>query len=193
MKWKRSGESGFTMMELMTVVGIIMFLIGALVVAFSGVQEYVLAAKTKAIVESIESALASYYLHFHAYPPDTDGGTIEGSEALVYYLRTPFRLQQTISTMAGIDPEKAAVMVKANKDAGPFLELEGRLLKDADNDGYPELYDPMGTELHYDEAPKPADYGGEMVNAHSCNIWSDGVDMVDQKGRGDDIGNWITE
>ncbi len=193
MRRKRKSDAGFTMIELMTVIAIITFLIGALVVAFGGVQSYVLSAKTETVIESIDSAMASYYLHFHAYPPDTDGAGLDGSESLCYHLRTAFRLEETITATAAIDIEKAAIMVKASKDAGPFLEIEGKLLKDEDADGFDEIYDPMGGELHYDEAPKPADYGGEMVNAHSYNIWSEGVDMIDQTGRGDDIGNWVAE
>ena len=188
-------ERGFTLLEVLIVIAVITFLMGVLVVAFTGVRERVLRDKTRTMIRAVDAAMSQYYLHFHVWPPDSHSAAsslnpVEGSECIIYYLTTPFRLDETI--MGETDPDKKALMVRSDRDAGPFYDVERKHLKDIDGDTYMSLLDPMGQEFHYDQAPTPADFNDQAVNNHSFNLWSDGANRVDDKGEQDDVTNWHT-
>jgi prepilin-type N-terminal cleavage/methylation domain-containing protein len=61
-------RSGFTLVELLVVIGIILILIGLLFPAISAVQKQARASATKQEMSRIQSACNAYYLDFRAYP-----------------------------------------------------------------------------------------------------------------------------
>jgi prepilin-type N-terminal cleavage/methylation domain-containing protein len=67
---KRSTNSrpGFTLVELLVVIGIILILIGLLFPAISAVQKQARASATKQEMSRLQSACNAYYLEFRAYP-----------------------------------------------------------------------------------------------------------------------------
>ena len=180
---------GFTLIEVLIVISIITFLMGVLVVAFTGVRKRALKAKTMAQLEAIEAAFSQYYMYFHKYPPDShptgsDLDGIENSECAVYYLMTAFRVGENMPHTT----------TKPSIDAGPFLDVDKEMLKDdaADGvDGHMSLIDPMGKVWFYDKAPEAADYPQAHINVASYNLWSGGIDGKNDLGDNDDIANWM--
>jgi prepilin-type N-terminal cleavage/methylation domain-containing protein len=65
---QRFTRSGFTLVELMVVIGIIVVLVGILIPVVSRVRMSGYAANTQQEISVIENAIARYYDDFHAYP-----------------------------------------------------------------------------------------------------------------------------
>jgi type II secretory pathway pseudopilin PulG len=91
---QRVVKRGFTLIEMLIVISIIMVLIVILVAAIRTVGQDEAAARQ--VIKSLENALASYYAMYGAYPPSKvpDGypnaeGISSGAEALYYFLHGP--------------------------------------------------------------------------------------------------------
>jgi type II secretory pathway pseudopilin PulG len=69
---KLNKSSGFTIVELLTVMGVIAILIGLLVPALSLVKDYSKEIQQKAQFHSIEVGLGMYKTEFGSYPPSKD-------------------------------------------------------------------------------------------------------------------------
>ena len=86
--------SGFTLIEVLTVIGIIGLLIAAIVVVTGGATEKAKKRGTQGILDRLAMALESYHSEFQAYPPDgydepviaPNGQQLKGSACLTYYL-----------------------------------------------------------------------------------------------------------
>jgi prepilin-type N-terminal cleavage/methylation domain-containing protein len=59
---------GFTLVELLVVIGIIALLVGILIPVVSNVRKSAYAANTKSLMQKISAACATYQLTFNAYP-----------------------------------------------------------------------------------------------------------------------------
>jgi type II secretory pathway pseudopilin PulG len=68
----KAQEGGFTIVELLTVMGIIAILIGLLVPALSMVKDYAKQVQQAAQFHSIEVGLDLYKAEFGSYPPSND-------------------------------------------------------------------------------------------------------------------------
>jgi len=90
----QSRAAGFTLIEVLTVVGIIGLLIAAIVVVTGGATEKAAKKGTQGILNRLAMALESYHSEFQAYPPDgydepviaPNGQRLRGSACLTYYL-----------------------------------------------------------------------------------------------------------
>ena len=65
---KSRTQNGFTLVEMLTVIGIIVLLVSILLPVVSAVRTKGHAAKTQAILQSIAAGIQSYYGDFNAYP-----------------------------------------------------------------------------------------------------------------------------
>ncbi len=91
---KNHSRAGFTLIEVLTVVGIIGLLIAAIVVVTGGAAEKAAAKGTQGILNRLAMALESYHSEFQAYPPDgydepvvaPNGQKLQGSACLTYFL-----------------------------------------------------------------------------------------------------------
>ncbi|MGD0088953.1 MAG: prepilin-type N-terminal cleavage/methylation domain-containing protein [Planctomycetota bacterium] len=87
---RRSARRGFTLIELLVVIGIIGVLLGLLLPTLSKVRQQARYAAAKEDMRSIATALECYRLHFNAYPPDDQFGSVNDDEAasktLAYFL-----------------------------------------------------------------------------------------------------------
>jgi len=91
---RHSQTAGFTLIEVLTVVGILSLLIAAIVVVASGSAEKAAKKGTQGILNRLAMALESYHSEFQAYPPDgydepviaPNGQRLKGSACLTYYL-----------------------------------------------------------------------------------------------------------
>jgi len=98
---RRSKESGFTIIELLTVMGVIAVLIGLLVPALTGVRDYADTIQQKAQFHSIEVGIDLYVAEYEAgYPSSKDNAV---APALTVD-PTPYGgAQKLAETMVGLD------------------------------------------------------------------------------------------
>jgi prepilin-type N-terminal cleavage/methylation domain-containing protein len=157
---------GFTLIELLTVVAIIGILIALLMPVLSNVRRSAKETATRALIKSIETAIAAYEFDWGQFPPDGLAGAVNAldtgnnpypvsnSNALFYYLTTPFR----------VTPNAAKGEVWASKDVGPYLDVPVRnqVPNGAKNI---DIVDVWGRPLQYDNIrdPQPSASGYDAV------------------------------
>ncbi len=135
MKQKRNKtkRTGFTIVELLTVMSIIVILIGLLVPALSQVRRYALKVKQKAQFHSMEAALELFNNEYDGYPPsdalDPTGqpycGAMKLAEALMGWDLLGFH-KHSIFRRDGMGSSGQPLYTQNLKDrvSGPLLPLE---------------------------------------------------------------------
>ncbi|MHC4660677.1 MAG: prepilin-type N-terminal cleavage/methylation domain-containing protein [Planctomycetota bacterium] len=209
-------SSGFTLIEVLTVISIILVLASALIVAVFGLTVRARKKATKALIKQIEMAASSYYDEFEAYPPDgydsnvTDpaGNQLKGSSALLYYLGWQYAsgneiektvLLKTLRKSAATAGSREPKQVAAN---GGTAYLGDELRKENIRiiDGVACIVDAWHKPLLYDNilngdisspgTPDPRNdrNGGRAFHPDGFDLWSRGPDGV-KKGQSaeDDI------
>ncbi len=83
---RRRGH-GFTLIELMVVIAIIIVLIGLLFPAFRGVQDQAKRTQAKNDVTQIVTAVNAFYTEYGKYPVATDDSTLANNSEVLYTLR----------------------------------------------------------------------------------------------------------
>tara|TARA_R110002096_G_scaffold157669_2_gene322798 strand:- start:207 stop:797 length:591 start_codon:yes stop_codon:yes gene_type:complete len=89
---RTSAERGFSMIELMTVISIMIVLAGILIGALPGIQAKVNRGKVETLMAELKSGLSKYQLEHGIYPQnppnggDRDSIGVEGSKVLYRYL-----------------------------------------------------------------------------------------------------------
>lgn len=73
---RTSRITGFSLIELLVVIGIIVILIGILIPTIAGVRRSAWAADTKNLISQMSSAIERYYQDHHAYPGIFSNGQI---------------------------------------------------------------------------------------------------------------------
>jgi len=102
-------RGGFTLVELLVVIGIIAMLASMLIPAVLTARRHVKAGVTKVEIRHLEVAFTNYFSDWGAYPPDRN--TVEtwdslsapqdSARCLVHYLGTMFRVSSGYSRNAG--------------------------------------------------------------------------------------------
>ena len=155
-------QSGFTLIEVLTVVAIITILLGALVVVGTGHADRARAQKTQSILEQIELALQLYHSEFDEYPPDgydysvstSPGYPIRGSACLTYFLawKSPDGVNDPrdfiLIKKSYVEDPAYPIDVKAH-NGQPYLEIETNLFTRAG-----EIVDGWGNPIHYDNCAR---------------------------------------
>jgi prepilin-type N-terminal cleavage/methylation domain-containing protein len=190
----RSSPRGFTLVELLVVIGVMAVLAGILLPVISVVQKHAKNANTEALIARVGTSLAAYRQEQQVYPPDyvpsgaqyyyeytkPDANGFQSCwnpnsqalppEALYYYLTNPF-----------VARESAYLLVRAGAEA-----------IDCNRNGLLELVDAWGRPLLYNRAKFPgqaASYfnytgaspyedsdGKPWHNKESFDLYSVGVD-----------------
>jgi len=78
---RSTGRPGFTVIELLVVIGLILLLIGILVPVVSKVRRAGYVADTQQELSQLSTAIQSYYSDFHSYPGPFSNDQIEGTAA----------------------------------------------------------------------------------------------------------------
>jgi prepilin-type N-terminal cleavage/methylation domain-containing protein len=94
---RRNGKTGFTLLELLVVLGILAAIMAMLVPTITKSLELVYKYKTRSIIKDTQNGLAAFRNAFGAYPPslprhaggERTGVMDSGAANLVYYLRGP--------------------------------------------------------------------------------------------------------
>ncbi len=120
----RRTNEGFTIIELLVVMGIIAILAGMLVPAVIAARRTIKEGATRIEIKGLEAAFVLYAHDWGTYPPDKNADMgYESGECLVYYLSTKFQ--------ASSDPETYCTL-----NGGPYYEFPGDRLESLriDND-----------------------------------------------------------
>ena len=162
----RGVQAGFTLIEVLTVIGIISLLMGAIIVVAAGLPEKARRNGTMGLLQQLSQALNSYYQEFRAYPPDGYDGAVlapnglrlRGSACLTYFLAwkypsedgefVSFDLQKADFT----DPERVR-MVKAHAGEPYWADVKPR--ENLNQHG--EILDRWRNPMRYDNCERTAE------------------------------------
>jgi general secretion pathway protein G len=134
LKVKKSGLSGFTLMELLTVIAVISILMGMILTGGEKAKLKAKVYKTQAMISSIDTAVSMYHTDFGAYPPS-------GNQNLVNLLAN--------SGVYGANPSWN----------GPYMSFKSDDLSGSIASGNATVTDAWGNDLYYNlEASPPPDY-----------------------------------
>jgi prepilin-type N-terminal cleavage/methylation domain-containing protein len=203
-------RAGFTLTELLVVMGIIAILAGLILPAVGAVRRSAASRAAKATIERIRLACQAYQADFGDYPPTslvafdvTTNGVNDGIESLLRCLTT-------------------------RREHGPYLEFEEPDLANTDGDSLTkadpvgsaleartlfELADPWGNPYIYFHnrdyrggakleryifatgermtcRPRPSEKTGQFPSMNSFLVWSAGPDGKNEDGQGDDVCSW---
>lgn len=171
-------NSGFTMIELLIVIGVITLLTGIVVVGGGLLRTRARKDATAMLINRIKVGLNEYYLAFDAYPPSE--GNYDGSQNLYYFLGRVMEIER------GYDPAIGQMM---KKKVGPAVT--GGFAKNELKGDY--IIDAWGNSLFYRNPGE--DHSGALGknNTAFVDIESAGPNGVfndDGSADDDDINNW---
>lgn len=173
----RRHAGGFSLMELVVVVAIIVLLAGLTMAGMSFINEKNAREKAKIQVKLVENALENYFNDNRSYPPSSDPEGERGDEVLykyLYYDGFEARDSGGVVYLPEADPEN-------NEKAGQaWMKGKGALAR---------IVDPWGNPYRYRSGDSPS-----AVNP-DFDFWScgrDGKTNPDPKHKDclDDINNW---
>ena len=181
-------RTGFTIVELLVVVAIILILLGLLVPVVAAAMDYAKRASTRMEMSQLRAAFIQYKQDWSVYPPDrNEDEDWDSGQCLVYYLGTRF--------VAGEDPVAPwadTITGPASRSGGPYFDFPPERLR------MNRFVDAWGTQregtVYYyqfdnNEAEDGADpetpvstYNWNPVNVHpgGVDIWCAGPDAVDE-------------
>ncbi|HEY3320901.1 MAG TPA: type II secretion system protein [Planctomycetota bacterium] len=178
-----SRRRGFTLIEMLVVVGIILLLLALLIAVINSVMQQKRITQTTTLISDVHAAVIAYYAEFHCYPPDTD----------VYATGT------TPETMAAV-PESIFKCLgvpwvdKQGATHGPFLYCPPALLRGpnrrtlVDAWGNPIHLDAMHSEINTESGSvtvrgEPYPPGTPLSQrTEDFKIWSNGSDGREREG-----------
>ena len=177
-RMKKLGQKGFTLIELMIVITIILLLLSLMSVFIARIVEDSRYRHTRGLIAALDLACVTYRLENGEYPPDNMGD----SRTLHYNLgRERFAPTRYRSTGGGANRRKPPIMEFSLEQ----LRYDGDGPIDADTQAYP-IQDAWQNPLLYK-------YPGQW-NVKGCDIWSNGKDEVPQLDPEatdfDDVTNW---
>lgn len=143
------GCHGFTLVEIMVVMAILVMLFSLIAVNLGGMQNTAAEKATGALVKKLQTYLDDYHSKTGSYPPDgidfsvetDEGESIQGSACLYYFLARKRLLIK--------EKRAGKQFTREEMPPGKFRETE-LLPEDPDLPGVRELVDGWGTPLHYD-------------------------------------------
>lgn len=169
---------GFTLIEMLVVIAIIMILMSLLAVFIGSLTDRARYAKTRAIVDMLDKGCASYKVDFGIYPPNNKND----SRCFHLYLGRE-RLIQTQFTDEGQSPvRRKPPIIEFKLD---MLQYTGSGPVDPDRNPLP-IIDPWENLIRYENPGQ--------INSQGIDIWSPGKNGKDEKDPADanfdDVTNW---
>jgi len=197
----RPRSAGFTLVELLVVMGIIAILMAFLVPTLAAIRHQANVNKVTAIIHGISGALEAYKQAYQVYPPDKKNESDDAqdlnlsSECLVYYLSGGSIYYINGTSSASYPWQHAVYQSSGRKNMTIYLSFNRNLLADKDGDGAPELYDPWGKRFIYNSGVGTDgdynQYGAADHNFRKCDLLSGGPDKT--YATADDIANYDDE
>ena len=192
---------GFTLVELLVVMGVIAILMTLLVPTLHAIRRQNAVTRAKALIMGVGNALGTYRQWYRTYPPDQGIGTHaelnKSAECLVYYLSG-----NTIAYSTASPPPNYPWLhtLFADSTAGgngrkswkSFYQFKENMLADYDEDKVPELIDPWRKRYVYNVGTHTdGDFNQNGAPAHNkdmFDLFSPGADS--KYGNKDDVRNW---
>jgi prepilin-type N-terminal cleavage/methylation domain-containing protein len=206
---RRPPSAGFTLVELLAVISIIVMLMGLGIFGIIRYRQRAFIEGSRGAIQKVRSALEEYRSVYAAYPPDgydfpvqgPGGIPIRGAQCLVHFLGRPTK------RLAEYGDERTV------QELPPFLEVTADMLTGGGElderlqDATTEIKDAYGNAVFYDnterdprtnnarlslqgEADPRAASGGRAKSPGAFDLWSSGSNVEDAV---DDIGSWQTE
>jgi prepilin-type N-terminal cleavage/methylation domain-containing protein len=171
MKNDSRSPRGFTVLEVLMVIAVIVLLMAVLFMAMSKMRERTRMAQAKNMLEKMHAAMEAYYLHFRAYPPDNFGGR-SGSQSINYFMTTAFRTTPALP--------KGEVL--SSMDVGPMMSFEERELDNPTTAGTKTIVDPWRTPIVYRLQMKdfPDPQTGVITKIPIPVLYSCGTNKIDE-------------
>ena len=193
---KRSSISGFTLIELMTVMSIIIILAGLVVGISSYANRSAIESRTKAEIKAMETALESYKADYGAYPP-LDQDVWNNNIAAKGGITNVFSSAVSVPTSANDSNTNGWLninyvwrAISGMNTPKAYMSFTAKQLKAITNSSgysYTVILDPNGNPYGYN----PINPSG---NPQTYDLWSAGVDGKSSypalTSTNDDIGNW---
>lgn len=170
----RRGQSGYTLIEILTVIAIIVLLALLLVTTVQGLKDRAKREATNALIGQIDMALQNYHQAFGGYPPDRvtldDGRELCGSQCLVYFLGRPL-------DQVSVTGSETAVRHLDPAFEGGFrdVQLSGPLA--GANWDEVEIIDAWGRPIHYDNTQETADDQSDAPDWHLARFAGGGSEQ----------------
>ncbi|HEY3321142.1 MAG TPA: prepilin-type N-terminal cleavage/methylation domain-containing protein [Planctomycetota bacterium] len=161
----RRTARGFTLVEMLVVLGIIAILSGLVLTALGAARKQARIRETEATLKIIEAALEQYQADFQDYPPsENDPDGIKGAESLYKCLNT-------------------------DKKEGPYIKSTELKVCDSNKNDHLEFADAFMRPIRYFHHH---DYNSKAPNKRTYRLISAGPDGNYDEGRreSDDIVNW---
>ena len=206
--WRR----GFTMAELLMVIGIIALLAGMLMPAVNRARHLVKEKAVRLEIGQLEIAMQSYFTDWGAYPPDRTPGSsgdappnMESGQCLTWYLGRAFRTSNGYSRNGGPYEDFAPDRyIEYPSGSGRYIFMD-LLRAPAGRSVHWYRFDNNDAEDGQDPTAGETNYNGNATNVYPTRVdmWSAGWDGVDRVSAlnptktnlagldlGDDICNW---
>jgi prepilin-type N-terminal cleavage/methylation domain-containing protein len=202
---------GFTLVEMLVVISILLLLIAIAIPSFTGVVLIVHVAQSQAIINQLDQAVQLYKADFNAVPPstytDSSNNNWYGCQSIVYYLtgyhtdpsdptRTAYGLQATY-----VDSSGNTHYQRNSRVYGPYNSTETLKVTPGDSSGYTTtvkqmpntvlLKDPNGNQ-YWAKDPKGGTFPVTQLNDVTGNAVKDSGGIVSHPTFLDAFGEVIT-
>ncbi|MEM7601959.1 MAG: type II secretion system protein [Verrucomicrobiota bacterium] len=194
-RFQKSTNSAFSMIELMTVIGIMVILAGLIVSSLPGIQARMSRQTVETFIGEIESGLSVYQVDNGIYPQnpptgDRDGSGVEGSHVLYKHLSGDWNLDgQVDSKLSGDDEDEKVYVQRLTLDENQ----EAKEPRSTDLGGRLRIIDSFGNPIRYLAEPPnltPSERDREMRNP-TYDLWSiTDADPADPRDDAKYITNW---
>ena len=149
----RTKPRGFTLLELLMVIGAILLLMSILLVTVGALINRAKMAATMSVLQNVETGLQGYYMQFRQFPTDgTNPPNVtpvcaynmanHGADLLYVYLTYQFVNNKPPNSI-----DVPSRQIGSTKNCGPFINFNPNMIGTANN--CPVLVDGWGTPLHY--------------------------------------------
>ena len=174
-------RAGFTLVEMLVVLGVISFLAAALFVGTNKLRARARMGATNVLIEKVRDGLEAYKLFYRAYPTPMPRVGFTNNESLYYYLTTSFRMT----------PNLANAEVASTLNAGPLCPFSETETADVNKTGRRSIVDSWQTPLQFKFIIKTGDAdpraGWTQTQTSIPLLYSCGPNKVDENGSGDDV------
>jgi prepilin-type N-terminal cleavage/methylation domain-containing protein len=199
----RSGQKGFTLIEILVVIAIIAILAGMIVGVTGMARKRAMRAKASTNISTIKLALEAYNTNNGIYPDGGRTGKAKDDPWMLFLALYTGNMKIGGSRDSHLGDWPPESIGRWN---GVFKTGEGSMYENPNEDeldfstgirGRAVFLDPWGHPYHYAEfdSRAPADKtldGGQMraKGGQRYAIWSDGPDGINDWGKNDDVNSW---